>query len=186
MQAGIGIANDAGSVQTLEWNRGVRGWAHAHLGNIESGFSELHDAIASSIAIKGHVALPQFYAMLAEVLLLRGDRADAEHQLARATELMNAHSDRYFAAEVHRLSAVCRSMRGATGEAVALLHTAIDVARSQGATMFELRAALDLATHDPGQAREIVAAVLASLPEPEPWPDVVRATRLLAPGDGKP
>ncbi len=181
VQAGIRTANDAGSVQTREWNRGVRGWAHAHLGHVESGLSELHDSIASSIAINGHVALPQFYAMLAEVLLLRGDRAEAEHQLALATELMNVHSDRCFAAEVHRMSAVCRAMKGATGEAVELLHTAIDVARSQGATMFELRAALDLATYDPAKARGMVATLMAALPEPEPWPDVVRATRLLAP-----
>ena len=185
VQAGIQIAEESGSVQTLAWNRCVRGWAQAHLGDIESGLSELNDAIASSIAIMGRVALPQFYAMLAEVLLLRGDRAEAERQLARATELMNTHSDRYFAAEVHRLSAVCRLMRGATGEAVELLQTALDVARSQGAKMFELRAALALAAHDPGKAREVVAAVLVSLPESEPWPDIVRATGLLARNDRK-
>ena len=98
---------------------------------------------------------------------------------------MNAHSDRYFAAEVHRLSAVCRLMRGATGEAVELLQTALDVARSQGAKMFELRAALALAAHDPEKAREVVAAVLVSLPESEPWPDIVRATGLLARNDRK-
>lgn len=116
--------------------------------------------------------------MLAEVLLLRGDRCQAEGQLARATDLMNTHSDRYFAAEVHRRAAVCRSLEGAAGEAVELLRTAIDVARSQGAKIFELRAALSLAAHDPDHAREVVASVLGSLPESEPWRDIVSATHL--------
>ncbi|AMY09246.1 hypothetical protein LuPra_02459 [Luteitalea pratensis] len=44
-------------------------------------------------------------------------------------------------------------------------------------------------THDTVPAMQslcsvLVAAVLASLPEAEPWPDIVRATTLLAPGDG--
>ncbi len=52
---------------------------------------------------------------------------------------------------------------------------AIDLARSQRAKLFELRAALDLVEIDGDNGKSAVAAALIDFPEPEPWPEVVRA-----------
>jgi DNA-binding winged helix-turn-helix (wHTH) protein/tetratricopeptide (TPR) repeat protein len=177
--AGIAIASESGSVQTLAWNRCVRGWALAHLGEIEAGRLELAAGIEASRSIMGQIALPQFSAMMAEVLLLRNDVAGAEEWLTRAIDVENANDDRYFSAEIHRLLAICLASGGQTEAARAPLQKAIQVSRSQGARFFELRAALTLARHDPQQGHAAVRSVVASFPEPEPWPEVEAARRIL-------
>jgi len=179
VESGIAIAQDAGSVQTLAWNRCVRGWALAHRGDIPAGVTELTAGIESSKAIMGQVALPQFSAMMAEVFLLRGDIALAEEWLTAAADVENANDDRYFSAEIHRLCAICLAARGRTDAARTELRKAIDVARSQEARFFELRAALALAGHSPEEGRAAVAVVLASFPEPDPWPEIEAARRML-------
>jgi predicted ATPase len=166
-------------VQTLAWNRCVRGWALAHLGDIPAGVSELAAGIEASKAIMGQVALPQFSAMMAEALLLRDDVAAAQEWLTGAADVENANDDRYFSAEIHRLCAVCLAARERTEAARTELRKAIDVSRSQGARFFELRAALALAAHSPKEGRAAVAAVLANFPEPDPWPEIETARRML-------
>ena len=179
VESGIAIAQESGSVQTLAWNRCVRGWALAHLGDVPAGVSELAAGIEASKAIMGQVALPQFSAMMAEVLLLRHDVAAAEQWLGGAADVENANDDRYFSAEVHRLCATCLAARGQTDAARSELQKAMAVAQSQQATFFELRAALTLAGLSPKEGRAAVAAVLANFPEPEPWPEIETARRML-------
>jgi predicted ATPase len=177
---GIGIARESGSVQTLAWNRCIRGWALAHLGEFERGQSELSEGIEASKAILGQVALPQFFTMMAEVLLVGKQPAEAEAWLMRAIEFDTLHDDRYFAAEVRRLLAVCLTTRGDTEGARGYLHTALEISRSQGAALFELRAALTLAEHDVHVARAALRSIMASFPEPEPCSEVNAAQRILS------
>ena len=169
-------ATESGSVQTLAWNRCVHGWALAHAERIDEGKAELHAGIEASTAIMGQVALPQFYAMMAEVHLLTCDVTSARAWVERAMALMEANRDMYFAAELHRLAAQCHRRNGDLPAAVAGLLTALDIARRQGAKLFELRAALDLAQLDATQGRDAVAAALAGFPEPELWPEILQAT----------
>jgi DNA-binding winged helix-turn-helix (wHTH) protein len=177
-ETGIAIARESGSVQTLAWNQCVHGWALAQTGKIQAGESELAAAIEASKTIRGGVALPQFNGMMAEVLQARSDFVAAERWLTQAIEFEHSHDDRYFSAEVHRLSAVCRVKRGRIDEGCSVLHEAIDVARSQGATTFELRAALSLADVDPQDGRLAVRDALTRFPEPEPWPEIASARAL--------
>ena len=127
----------------------------------------------------GHVALPQFEAMMAEVLLLRGELAAAEAHLTDAIEFARSHEDRYFDAEARRLLASCRCQRGALSEASVGLRYAIEVARTQGAAIFELRAALTLAQLDPREGRTATRSALDRIGEPEAWPEVAAAHDLL-------
>jgi len=53
------------------------------------------------------------------------------------------------------------------------------VARAQGATLFELRAALVLAAHDAQEAREALRSMMGRFPEPEPWAEVTAARQIL-------
>ena len=180
-EAGIATATESDSVQTLAWNRCVHGWGVAHSGAVETGKSELYGGIDASTAIMGQVALPQFYAMMAEVLLLKRDVETAKEWVDRAIALMNTNGDLYFAAEVHRLAARCENAQGNAPAAFAHIRTSLDIARSQRAKLFELRAALDLGDLDPGEGRAAVASALIDFPEPEPWPELLRAKeRILA------
>ena len=179
VDSGIAAASTSGSVQTLAWNRCVHGWARAHLGQVEAGRAELADAIEASKSILGQVALPQFSAMIAEVLFLRQDLEGAEEWLRRAIDVENANDDRYFSAEVHRLLATCLSSRGETQAARGLLQAAIEVSRLQGATLFELRAALTLTRLDPEAGRAGLESVMAEIRGLEAWPEIEAARRIL-------
>jgi tetratricopeptide (TPR) repeat protein len=176
---GIAIARESGSIQTLAWNRCIHGWAVAHLGEFEGGRSELSEGIDASKAIMGQVALPQFIAMMAEVLLVGKQPAAAEAWLMRAVEFDTSHDDRYFAAEVRRLLAICLTARGDTDGARAYLRSALEISRAQGAVLFELRAALTLAEHDVHEAHAALRSVLARFPEPELCSEVDAARRIL-------
>ena len=177
--AGMKIASESGSVQTLAWNRSVRGWALAHVGDVETGEAELSAAISMSKRIMGHIALPQFDVMMAEVLLLRNALDAAARCLTEAGQFEQSQDDRYFAAEVHRLSAICRAKQGAIDEACIGLRKAIDVARLQGASTFALKAALDLAMLEPREGQEATRSALEAIPEQEPWPEVRAARQVL-------
>lgn len=181
VEAGIAVARESGSVQTLAWNRCVHGWALAHTGRIDEGLDAVSAAIEASRAIMGQVAMPQFSAMMSEVLLLRGEVAAAEGWLNQALELSNRQFDRYFDAELHRLAAACLLARGQPEAALDQLRRAIALARLQGAATFELRAALALATHEPTEGLPALRSALAMYPEPEPWPDIEAAREVLAP-----
>ncbi|HET9469345.1 MAG TPA: AAA family ATPase [Vicinamibacterales bacterium] len=169
-------ATESGSVQTLAWNRCVHGWALAHAGSLDEGLSELHAGIEASKAIMGQVALPQFYAMMAEVHLLKSDVDAARAWVERAMALMEANRDLYFAAELHRLAAQCDRRSGDPPAAISRLLTTLDIARRQGAKLFELRAALDLAQLDATHGPDAIAAALTGFPEPESWPEILQAT----------
>jgi hypothetical protein len=99
--------------------------------------------------------------------------------LKEATEFEQSHDDRYFAAEVHRLAAICGARRGAIDDACVRLRTAIDVARLQGASTFELRAALSLAALAPREGQQATRSALEAMPEREPWPEVEAARKAL-------
>ena len=118
--------------------------------------------------------------MMAEALLLGKQTAPAETWLMRAIDFEKSHDDRYFSAEVHRLSAVCLAVRGDTDGARGYLHKALEISRTHGATLFELRAALTLAEHDVEEALAALRSVMARFSEPEPWPEVKAAQRILA------
>lgn len=177
--AGIVTARESDSVQTLAWNRCVHGWGAAHAGAIEEGRLELSAGIDASTAIMGQVALPQFYAMMAEVLLLESNVRAAIEWINRAIGLMNENGDMYFAAEVHRLAARCGRQADDTEATLAHLRRAIGIAQSQRAKLFELRAALDLADLKKDE-RGVVAAALEGFPEPEPWSEVRRAQAVVS------
>jgi len=177
-ETGMAIARQSGSVQTLAWNGCVHGWAVGHVGNPTNGEAEIAAAVEASKGIMGHVAFPQFSAMLAEVLLVRGDLTAAEACLTQAMDFETSRDDRYFAAEVRRLLGVCLARLGRTDEARARLHEAREIARAQGAIMFELRSSLSLADMGVREGRLSARDILGRFPEPEPWPEVVAAQSL--------
>ena len=91
-----------------------------------------------------------------------------------------------FVPEHHRLRGVCLLRLGSehVDEATRSLQTALDVAKQQGATLFELRAALSLAKAAAAQGRaaegqQSLRSVCADLPPEFDAPELEQARRLL-------
>ena len=139
----------------------------------------LYGGTELSCPAHARLTIPQFSAMMAEVLLVRGDVDGAESWLKNAIEFERTRDDLYFTSEVHRLSARCLVRRDRLDEACAQLRVAIDLARAQGAATFELRATLNLADINPREGATAVREAFEKLPEPEPWPDVDAARALV-------
>jgi serine/threonine protein kinase/tetratricopeptide (TPR) repeat protein len=178
---GIALSSEHGLAQAMAWLRCVHGWALAHTDRVEDGLVELQSAIADSLRIMGQVAMPNFVAMLAEVLLIRGEHARALDEIERILLVVNETThDAYFNAELHRLAAECHLAFGEPEPAEAALNQAIETARAQGALTFELRAATALGRLWAGrgerdQARRLVQRVLDALGDAEETVDVRRA-----------
>jgi len=110
--------------------------------------------------------------------------------LKRASEIGDITGSRWCQAEVTRLQALY-CVRDAE-ESMALLRSSLAMAREQGAKLWELRAATDIARllrdrGDHDAARETLAPVTAWFSEGSDMPDLVTARELLtrlSPGNG--
>ncbi len=106
--------------------------------------------------------LPFYMASAAELRGQYGDVAIAVALLERAAELGNITGGRWCEAEITRLQA--RFSARDPGEAAALLHASLAKAREQGAKLWELRTATNLAEllRDQGDhtaAREVLTPI---------------------------
>jgi adenylate cyclase len=141
--------------------------------------------------------IPYFLSLLSEASAAAGNAGEALRLLAEARGLLEASGEGCFEAETHRLEGELR--RGAQGdpaEIEACFRKALDVARSQGARAFELRAATSLARFALEQggspeAGQLLAEVTAGFDSQPETPDVLEARAvlggpaLLASGTGK-
>jgi predicted ATPase len=139
--------------------------------------------MSGSQAIMGQVSMPQFTHMRAEVLLHGGNDDLALELVCTALAQAEAHQDHYYSAELYRLRACCHRARGEAGAASAAIRQALTLARTHGAALFELRAALALAGWDPDEGRSAVQEALATLPQPIAWLETTAARRLLTAGE---
>lgn len=131
---------------------------------------------------KNWAFLPVFLASTAELSGRLGDVARAEAMLERAAEIVNLTGSRWCEAEIIRLQARY-SVRDAE-KAVALLRSSLAIAREQGAKLWELRTATEMAKllrdlGDSGAARAALAPVYGWFTEGLRTPDLVAARALL-------
>jgi class 3 adenylate cyclase/tetratricopeptide (TPR) repeat protein len=157
------------------WGRLNRQWDPAVLEQMLTGLEELD-------AARNWVMLPLYLASAAEVGGGHGARDKAVALLDRATELMSITGERWCEAEVIRLRA--RFSARDPDESVALLKAALATAREQGAKLWELRAATDLARlwRDAGEsdaAYGMLNPVYQAFTEGFDLPDLVSARSIL-------
>jgi predicted ATPase len=124
---------------------------------------------------------------LAQSLLRAGDLAAAEAAIGDGLRYVEQSGERYWLADLHRLSgqAALRQPTPDVARAESCFNRAIEVARSQHARLLELRAAIDLGRlwRDRRTDREIRALVEPALGQIEGGatsPDVRNARALLA------
>jgi predicted ATPase len=136
------------------------GWVLAAAGEFTAASVQMRDAIATFQAMGVVNQLPFLLGLLADVHAQAGSPTQALALLTEALAIVERTQERWFEAELHRLSAealLAGSPRD-VAEAEASLRRALAVAREQGAKFWELRAAITLARlwHDQGKLSEAV------------------------------
>ncbi len=121
-----------------------------------------------------------FVVAAADVLEAHGDREGTLALLARAAELVEKTNERWCEPEIFRLRA---RLTGDPVAAADLLETSLSVAREQGAVLWEVRSATDLAKLLHGQGRRktadsLLVDVLARMTEGMAMPDFIAAREL--------
>ena len=125
----------------------------------------------------GVIALITFYdALLARLLTAAGRLDEARARLQTGLDLAGQTTMHFYDAELTRLRAFTTD--DSELRRAALLE-AIEVARSQDARIFELRAAADYFEMFGEPAREALTDALTRFPGDSAWPDVLRARTLL-------
>lgn len=161
------------------------GWGRAHLGNPGAGIEQLRAGIVSWKTNGAALHLPTWTAFLVDALLLAGLTGEAATVLDDAMAIAHRNGELFMLAELHRLRGRLHARLSRIAEAEADLLRAGEVARQQGARLFELRAASDLAQlwadqDDAEKAFGSLAPVVASFPETFDTPDFLAARHLLA------
>ncbi len=131
---------------------------------------------------KNWALLPLYMVATAELCGRSGDTATAAALLERAAEIVNITGARWCEAEIARLQARY-SARDAEA-AIVLMRASLATAREQGAKLWELRAATDMARllrdrGDHDAAREMLAAVCGWFSKGTDIPDLEVARALL-------
>ena len=129
-----------------------------------------------------------YAALLAEAREKSGRFQDALALLAKTLETVTEAGVGFYISELYRLQGVCllRADRGANAESALLsLRTGVEVARTQGATALELRAAVSLARAGielgrPVEGIAVLRELCAALPPEFDAPNLTEANALLA------
>jgi predicted ATPase len=146
------LCADKNIAQEMLWARPVWGWALFETGQRERGLAEVATGLGDQ-ATSHNTLLRPYYLQLHADLLLRSSRMDeAEALLAEASVIGRTTDQQMFAAEWHRLRGQALLARDAANidEARAAFDNALEVARWQGAKLFE------------GRAREALAGLTAA------------------------
>jgi class 3 adenylate cyclase/predicted ATPase len=161
------------------------GWVRADAGEAQAGSAAIAAGIADWRATGAGLMLPYFEALLAEAEARCGLVKDACVRLRGAIRRAEATGELWFAAELHRRLAATLAASGDMEAARAELETAIEVAKSQGAGLWRLRATLGLAecltgAGDEAGAAALLAPALTGVDGCSGLPELVRAPRLAA------
>jgi class 3 adenylate cyclase len=154
-------------------------------GDTQTGISLQEEGLRSLYAAGSLSASTRLRIWLAESLIVVGERQRAHSQLQAVQAHRETYGEAYLAAEADRLEAALLRAEGARSGAVAAqLDKAISTARSQGARLFELRAATSLARlwRDEGrraEAHALLAPIYGWFTEGFAMPDLRDAKALL-------
>jgi predicted ATPase len=164
----------------------LHGWALAATGAREAGIVQMHEGIAEHAAL----GVQQHRASLLGLLAGTYGRArrsdEALTRLAEVLAMAARLGEHWFEAELRRLRAnvLFAGSPGQASNAESSLHSALAVAREQGAKWWELRAAMSMARlrRDQGkrdEARELLAPVYGWFTEGFDTLDLKQAKALL-------
>jgi predicted ATPase len=178
------------NMSAVFWDDAMR-WLQGKLlvarGDFTTGLTLLRDALAAydnSGWIVGHA---ECMAWVADALIGSGLFTEARASIAAALTTTERRGENWFDAELHRLDGTVRLQQTAGGAAAAehCFRRALEVARTQDALFWELRAAMGLARlwicqDRPAEARDLLAPVYQRFAEGFGTADLTAARAMLA------
>jgi predicted ATPase len=125
----------------------VRGWAVAAQGDLEAGTAAVEEGLAALRAAGANVRRSYYLALLADICRQSGRPEAGQRAIAEAFAFAEESGERWWEAELHRLSGELLLLQSGKrrAQAEACFHRALQIARQQSAKAFELRAATSLA-----------------------------------------
>jgi predicted ATPase len=170
----------------VAWGTVPQGWALTRQGQWAAGMAKLREGSAATVATGSEQWRPYYLALLAEAAGAAGQPEDGLRLLAEAQEVMARTDERFYEAELSRLTGVLHLAHAPTAqaEAEANMRHALEVARHQEAKSLELRAAVSLSRLWQHQgkrveARELLAPVYGWFTEGFDTADLQEAKTLL-------
>jgi predicted ATPase len=134
-----------GGIQTARISGGItQGWVLAQQGRLAEGIAQMRTGIDQFKAANHTMFQTHRLAWLAEVQLQAGRLQDAAATLEEGFAMSDQSGQRSADAELHRLQGEMLVAQGRFAEGEAAFHQASEIARSQAAKSFELRATLSL------------------------------------------
>ena len=170
----------------VPWGTVFAGWYLARTGEHERGVSLMQSGIEQNAALGQIFFAPVHLSALAAIYLDAGDIDQAVASLDRAMTQVEQTDERVWEAEIHRLRGMARLAGGSADEmgAVTCFRKGVEVARSQGAKLLELRSATSLAelwykTGQEDDARQLLQPLYESFSEGFDTKDLKTAETLL-------
>jgi predicted ATPase len=144
--AAISVTQEQGFPYWMALASILHGWALAYQGQVKEGIAQIHRGLRASRATGAAIQHPYFLGLLAEVHGTRGQPETGLTVLTKALALVDQTGERFYEAELYRLKGALLVQQHADHQAEAehCFHHALDIARTQQAKSFELRAAASL------------------------------------------
>jgi predicted ATPase len=162
----------------------MNGWAKVMVGDVEVGLADLREGLdrwrSTGSKIWGSIRLGRAAAAFIEA----GETEQGAALLTEAFQVMDGNGEHWYKAELLRLQGLLACSEAQTGKAKACFEKALDVARSQGARLFELRAAVTLsrlrcAPEQREQRTALLGSIYSGFTEGFDTPDLMEARSLL-------
>jgi DNA-binding SARP family transcriptional activator len=164
----------------------LSGWLLADEGQVAAGIAQMREGLAAWQATGTESDKAYYLGLLAEACGRAGEMGEGLQLLAQALDMVDHSGEHFCEAELHRLQGQLLVQSGAAGEAEgdACYRRAMEVARSQGARVLELRAATSLARlwqkwGRIDEAQELLAGIYGWFSEGFDTADLVEAKALL-------
>ncbi len=180
----LSIATEHGMAFYLIAATFFQGWAVAAAGRGDEGIAEMHRSISDPMVAEASSTALMLVA-LAESCGKNGRAEEGLDLVAKGLATAEQTGERMVEAELHRIRGdLMIKDLGKVAEAERCLRTAIDVARRQGARLFELRATVSLARllkhqGEADQARQMLAEIYGWFTEGFDTADLKDAKALL-------
>jgi DNA-binding winged helix-turn-helix (wHTH) protein/predicted ATPase len=151
-EAGLRVATEHALEMPKIWSTCVAGWCAVENGDHRRGLAMLDEAEAAIHATQSLHFFSYHIGLLADARLKAGRYAQAAQAVEEGLAFAAGNGDRFYCAELHRLRGelLAHPSTAQQPEASASFHTAIRIAREQGARTLERKARQSLAAWTDG------------------------------------
>jgi predicted ATPase len=180
------LATQQGFPFFVAWSTVPQGWALTRQEQRAAGITMMQQGLEAAVATGSELLHPYFLTLLAEAYGAAGQPAVGLRLLGEAQDMVARTGERFYEAELYRLTGELQLAQAPAAQAEAELHMchALDIARHEQAKSLELRAALSLSRlwkrqGKRGEARELLASIYGWFTEGFDTADVQEAKALL-------